>query len=298
MPNDHLMRAAQSMAARGMHVFPLRPGTKVPAVQHDWEGCATTDVEQIERWWARMPMCNIGIATAPSGLLVIDLDAPKPTSGRGAPHGRQVFAALAREANAVVPRDTLTVVTAGGGQHLYFRAPEGMRLTNTAGRLGMHVDTRACGGYVVGPGSSVGGHRYRTVCDADPVPAPAWIVRALQPAVPLPQVSAGKAHPAYVRAALDGEARRVAEAPVSRRNATLFQAAARLGRFVHERLLRDDDVRTVLSAAAARHVGVERFTPHEMRRTIESGLRRGGHAPIIAPGGAIGGDSGRRTPSG
>lgn len=281
MSPDRLMRIALSLAARGMHVFPLRPGTKVPAVRRDWEGCATTEPEQIERWWEASSPWNIGVAAGPSRLLVIDLDAPKVP---GTSHGRLVLAALAREAGEVVPRDTLTVVTAGGGQHLYFIAPDGLRLTNTAGRLGMHVDTRACGGYVVGPGSVVEGRRYRMTCDAAPAPVPAWILEALQPASPLPPWPAQRAHPAYVRAALDGEARRVAEAPMGRRNATLFQAAARLRRFVHEGQLQDDDIRSVLNTAAARHVGIERFSVREMERTIDSGLRRG-VAPTAPPRG-------------
>jgi hypothetical protein len=140
--HDHLMRSALSAAARGMHVFPLRPRTKVPAV-HDWERRATTDVERIERWWNRAPY-NIGVATGPSRLLVVDLDAPKPSQMQTL-HGRAVFAELARKAGTVLPIETLTVVTAGGGQHLYFRAPAGVALTNTAGRLGMNIDTRAFG---------------------------------------------------------------------------------------------------------------------------------------------------------
>jgi len=35
------------------------------------------------------------------------------------------------------------VATAGGGLHLYFRAPDDAWLTNTAGRLGTRIDTRA-----------------------------------------------------------------------------------------------------------------------------------------------------------
>ncbi|MDN5915626.1 MAG: bifunctional DNA primase/polymerase, partial [Pseudonocardia sp.] len=112
-------------------------------MRRDWERCATTDVEQIERWWVHAPY-NIGVATGPSGLLVVDLDAPK-RSDPDRRHGRQVLAEIARNAHEVVPRDTLTVVTAGGGQHLYFTAPAGRSLTNTAGRLGPHIDTRARG---------------------------------------------------------------------------------------------------------------------------------------------------------
>lgn len=274
MPSDRLMRAAGLLAARGMCVFPLRPGTKIPAVRRDWEGCATTDVGQIERWWMRAPY-NIGVATGPSRLLVIDLDAPK-RSDSDRRHGRQVLAELARDEHEVVPRDTLTVVTARGGQHLYFRAPAGVTLTNTAGRLGPHVDTRARGGYVVGPGSRNGRSGYRIVHGHEPAPAPAWIVAALQPSIPRCPPRQETPHPAYIRAAIDGEMRRLSEASPGRRNATLFQAAARLGRFVRDGQLNDGDVDAALQTAASRHVGVDRFSADEIRRTIRSGLVRSG----------------------
>ncbi len=39
---------------------------------------ATTDTEQIRTWWDRWPDANIGIAPAPSGLVVIDVDDDLP----------------------------------------------------------------------------------------------------------------------------------------------------------------------------------------------------------------------------
>jgi Bifunctional DNA primase/polymerase, N-terminal len=276
--HDRLMRSALSAAARGMYVFPLRPQTKVPAVPRDWEGCATTDVDRIERWWNRAPY-NVGVATGPSRLLVVDLDVPKPSQVQTL-DGRAVFAELAHRAGSVVPIDTLTVVTASGGQHLFFRAPAGSSLTNTASRLGTNIDTRACGGYVVGAGSVVGGRLYRVIRRAEPAAAPAWIVDALRPAQPsslvLPSsVAASNYRAAYVRAAVDSEARRVADAPVGQRNQVLFRAAASLSRFVPVGLLSAEEVRAALTVAAARHLGVEHFSHEEVRRTIESGIHRG-----------------------
>lgn len=287
MSRDRLMRCALVLAGRGMKVFPLQPGSKVPAVRRDWEGCATSDIEQIERWWAHVPY-NVAIATGPSHLLVVDLDAPKP----GRPdtrHGRQVFADLARRLGEDLPRDTLTVATAGDGLHLYLRSPAGVHLTNTAGRLGPGIDTRAGGGYVVAPGSRVSGRSYRVLCSLPPAPAPAWLLDQLRPRrVGLPPAGARSPHDSYVRAALAGEARNVAAAPISRRNHTLFVAAARLARFVTSGRLSAQDVRAALEAAADRHVGVEGFTQGEAVRTVDSGLRRGAASPQARqpPGGA------------
>ena len=176
---DRLMRSALELVGRGMFVFPLRPGGKAPALARGWESRATTDVEQIERWWATAPY-NIGVATGPSNLLVVDLDAPKAGSDRSArQHGRQVLHGIARRRGEHVPSRTYSVATAGGGLHLYLRAPV-EPLGNSAGRLGPCIDTRGIGGYVVGSGSAIGGRRYRVVRDEDVIGAPPWIIEALR----------------------------------------------------------------------------------------------------------------------
>ncbi|MCA1704179.1 MAG: bifunctional DNA primase/polymerase, partial [Actinobacteria bacterium] len=76
--------------------------------------------------------------------------------------------------------------TPSGGLHLYYRAPDGVALRNTAGTsLGWKIDTRAHGGYVRAPGALVHGHPYTVVHDTDPVPLPAWLLTRLRP-TPLP----------------------------------------------------------------------------------------------------------------
>src|SRR3954452_19505149 len=140
-----LLRCALRIAADGMPVFPLRPHTKVPAIER-WPQHASTDPETIRTWWTRSAY-NIGVATgSPTRIVVIDLDAAKT---RGGAHGRQSLAALARDRGEAIPRNTRTVVTPSGGQHLYFHLPPEADLRNTAGHLGTHIDTRASGGYVV-----------------------------------------------------------------------------------------------------------------------------------------------------
>lgn len=88
---ERLLTAALDAAERGWHVFPLRPGDKRPALHGEsvcpgigdcagghrkWEDRATTDPDRIRRAWAHGAF-NVGIATGPSGLVVIDLDMPK-----------------------------------------------------------------------------------------------------------------------------------------------------------------------------------------------------------------------------
>ncbi|MGH3659719.1 MAG: bifunctional DNA primase/polymerase, partial [Micromonosporaceae bacterium] len=174
-----LAKAAHWHAARGLAVFPLAAGAKVPAIE-DWQHAATTDPDQITKWWHEAPY-NIGVATGTSGLLVIDLDRPKPGetppepwNTRGATCGRDVLDQLANQAGHRLPR-TWTVTTASGGQHLYFRQPDAPRLGNTADRLGWKIDTRGHGGYVVAAGSVIGGQRYRADVIRRPAVLPNWI---------------------------------------------------------------------------------------------------------------------------
>ena len=77
---------------------------------------------------------NLGLLTGKaSGLIVIDIDEQK---GGRRPDG--------------LP-DTVEVLTGGGGRHLYYQTPEGVK--NSVGELAAHVDVRSDGGQVVFVGS-------------------------------------------------------------------------------------------------------------------------------------------------
>ncbi len=70
---------ALAYAAHGWPVFPLAPGTKVPALPRrlGGRGCldATIDAEIVAEMWGRYPLGNIGIATGEAaGLAVLDVD--------------------------------------------------------------------------------------------------------------------------------------------------------------------------------------------------------------------------------
>ncbi|WP_246236395.1 bifunctional DNA primase/polymerase [Actinomadura chibensis] len=109
----HTAAAALACAARGWHVFPLRPGDKRPLPRFtDWEAHATTDPARIRAFWGRGPAFNIAIACGPSELVVVDLDTPKPGEHPpaawalpGVNEGADVLAVLAeRHGEAFPPR--------------------------------------------------------------------------------------------------------------------------------------------------------------------------------------------------
>ncbi|WP_371801103.1 bifunctional DNA primase/polymerase [Streptomyces sp. NBC_01732] len=242
------LAAALAAAERGWHVFPLRPADKRPALHGEaacprvgactnghlkWEDRATTDPDRIRAAWSAGPF-NIGLATGPSGLVVVDLDMPKPNSSTGTPSGVTTFEALCERAGQAAPA-TYRVRTASGGHHLYFTAPTGIRLTNTAGLLGPLIDTRAWGGYVVAPGSLANGHAYEVTDPAPVAELPAWLLAALTPA-PAPAQPVRIQVPRFgnraADAALERETATVRATTEGGRNGQLLRSARAVGRFV------------------------------------------------------------------
>ncbi|MGH6657765.1 MAG: bifunctional DNA primase/polymerase [Actinocrinis sp.] len=283
------LELAIALAARGFAVFPLRPDSKVPAVRGDWEGLASADPARLRaRGWPANG--NVGIACGPSDLFVLDLDIAKDTDAPAVSaavdeprEGAKVLRDLA--AGRPIP-PTLTVATPSGGTHLYFRAEPSLRLRNTVARLGPLIDTRAAGGYVVGPGSTVAGRRYEIIVDLPIAPVPRWIVVELAgrhqteaPSTPPAALGRPDLHvsqragsaAAYAAAALRNEAERVLTARVGARNDTLNRAAYALGRLIGAGQLDRDQATTELFIAARRNG----LPAREAASTLASGLGAG-----------------------
>jgi len=183
LPDAH--RGGLWSARHGWYVHPLRPDDKAP-LWSDWEHRATLDPDVIRSWPRRTT--GYGIACGPSRLVVVDGDVPKPDTppppASGIRDGLDMLAYLAEQRGASIDWATFQVTTGRSGAHLYYRAPDGVELRNTAydprkdpsTYLGWCIDTRAAGGYVVGPGSVVNGKRYTTLHSAPPAPLPGWIL--------------------------------------------------------------------------------------------------------------------------
>jgi hypothetical protein len=294
-PANELLAAALACARRGWPVFPLAKGGKRPAIKN-WEARATTDPERIRACWGKGEW-NIGLATGPAGLVVVDLDRPKGGQERfnadGSIYtGAVGYDALAAEAGGESGLgETFTVATPSGGWHLYFAHPEGTApLRNTASTLAYLVDTRAHGGYVVAPGSRTDAGVYTAVHKHEAQPLPTWLAQRLAPAE-RPAHVAGAPVPAaarlarserrtgrlaaYLAAAIDRETTAVATAANGTRNRRLYCAAVALGQLTASGYLTDAEATEPLTLAA-RTAGLEDL---ETARTIASGLTAGARNP-------------------
>jgi hypothetical protein len=133
-----LLPSALWYAERGLRVFPLTAGSKVPLSGS--HGCkdATADPDQIRDWWEANPTANIGIATGDL-VDVIDVDGPV---------GVKSWSDLI-ETGDVPPRLGVVNTPRPGGSHHYVAA------TGKGNRAGVYpgIDHRGRGGFVVAPPS-------------------------------------------------------------------------------------------------------------------------------------------------
>lgn len=238
------------LAARGFHLIPLAPGEKKP-LRDRASAPPTVDPEVLTDWPAGS---GWGVACGPSGIVVVDLDAhggtpPEEWALIDAADGLDVFRALWSVYGDGPAPNTFTVATPSGGRHYYFRAPEGVEMGNTAGRIGWQVDTRAGIGHVVGPGSTLPKGQYRVIHDPGELAIlPQWLVeRATAP-------KAVKSAPRGRRVALPSQsgkrvaalAKTVAETPQGQRNPVLYWAACALA---ENRILTQENAAILFDAA-------------------------------------------------
>lgn len=280
-----LLAAALTATERGWPVIPLHPRAKRPAghPERDCPGTgrcasghrtpeqrATTDPALIHAAWAARPY-NVGIATGPAGLLVIDLDPAKADEPEGAPDGATSLQALCERAGQVLPV-TYRVRTARG-EHLYFTAPTGVRLKCSTNRLGPHIDTRAWGGYVVAPGSTTPNGTYQVADDAPVAPLPGWLAALLteQPKPAAVDLAPLRDGTRAARVALERECAVIAaasEGGPDGRNNTLHRSACKMARFVAW----GDIPRHVVEQAIQGAGEATGLPPAECRTTIRSAM--------------------------
>jgi len=167
----HLHETIRTMCGWGWHVFPLAPGRKTPVTTNGFKD-ATSDVTTALTRFSHGRL-NIGIATGMSKLVVVDGDG----------EAGDVWLANAQDTYGIP--GTFTVRTRSGGYHYYFKAPEGIEIKCSAGRIAPGIDIRAEGGYVVGPTSRVDADSkgpagwYRVIDDSPVALLPEWLLHLL-----------------------------------------------------------------------------------------------------------------------
>lgn len=289
-----LLASALRYAEYGMFVHPLLVGGKEPRWTH-WEERATRDPELIERTWSRAPY-NIGIACGPSALVALDLDVPHEGEVSGSPEivdGMTMLDSLAARTPGARITPTLTVRTPSGGRHLIYRAPTRGTLRNTARTLGFCLDTRAAGGYVVGIGSVIDSTTY--VLDGSitkPSVLPDWLLSLITISTTPPK-GGGAPRRSDVVARLRDLTRQgtreqrwaagilrsecddlAAMRQAGGRNNRLNLAAYRAGQLVAAGLV-DQAVAEEHLTEAAQAAGLGQDTPHEIEKTLQSGMTAG-----------------------
>lgn len=160
---------AQHLAKLGFHVFPIVEGKKAPPRMEGWQRVATRDANKIADLWRSHPNDNIGIYTGKFGaneaLLVLDIDNKGTKNGDG-----ELFKL---ECAGLDLAATFENHTPTGGRHLVYRTSRAVK--QSVDSIATGIDVRSRGGYIVGPGSTIGTLDYRAQ-DFNIAPAPQWII--------------------------------------------------------------------------------------------------------------------------
>lgn len=247
---------ALAYGALGWRVFPVVPGAKRP-MYAGWQRDATTDPDQIGRYWRGEPGPNIGLICG-EAFDAFDIEAPHLPALR----------TWLQEHDYHLP-DTPVARTGRGGIHILVRAH--VRESGHVLRLdGMRIgELKAAGGFIVAcPSRTVGTYAWhRSPVEVELAEAREWLTalvveaRSRESASPPPAVG-----PSLAVALVSGLYRLVAGASEGERNDILFWAACR----VAERGLDQSAASEILLAAACR----AGLTEREARATIASGLSR------------------------
>lgn len=293
---------ALSYIATGIPVFPCRaapedtgefdPETgevvmlhaKTPLVGNGFKG-ATKSERIVRELWRRHPDAMVGIPTGELiGAFVLDVDVKTASDGTGV-NGFVTLEAL--EAKHGPLPETATVATAGGGRHYYFAHVPGLR---NRGALGVGLDVRGSGGYVIAAGSRMAdGRGYDWLdYDGDGIPpvadAPQWLIDLIMPRqAETPIYSPGAIHgtgdnPAYVARAVSAELAILAQAPGGTRNNQLNDSAFALGQFVGAGALAESEARAQLEEIAKQWPNFPKS-----KSTINRALRDGIDNPRSIP---------------
>lgn len=264
--NKILLQEALGYAENGYPVFPCKTD-KRPLTQNGFKD-ATTDPNQIKRWWSEHPDASIGIPTGTTtNIFVVDVDMP---DGPGSLKDLE-------EVHGELPA-TLESKTGSGGRHLFFRLPDSSDVKNKVG-LVPKVDIRGSGGYIIVPPSShPSGKRYQWVLRKRIAAAPDWLISLCnkkKTATSKPPSLNNNGTSAYGAAILQKETEALAEAKEGTRNDTLNRTSFLLAQLVAGDQINEQEAVAAINSAASR-CGLD---TSETKGTFASGFQAGLLAP-------------------
>lgn len=141
---------------------------KVPLTEHGLKD-STQTILGVNHFWKRYPLANIGAVVGDSRL-VLDADLDK---------GGNISIDKIQAKYSKLP-DTRTHVTGGGGLHLIYTVPAGVKCkSNLSGIDGFSgLDIKARDSYIIYAGSlHRSGNWYEVIDERPPVPAPDFLLR-------------------------------------------------------------------------------------------------------------------------
>jgi putative DNA primase/helicase len=168
---DARLAEALRLASLGYPIHPCN-GHKKPLTENGFKD-ATTDEKVIRGWWKKWRNANPSVATA--GLLLVDLDPGSPWIG------------IKNRDGSLTASTRAITITPRGGNHYWFRRPEGVGWKCSAGKLAKDTDIRTDGGYALVPPSKTGDGEYQwspvygplSVPPSELTLPPAWLVGEL-----------------------------------------------------------------------------------------------------------------------
>jgi hypothetical protein len=182
-----------------------------------WQKRTANDLDELRGWFARYPNTNIGAVTGEAvGIFVLDVDPDKNPKKCGAASLRH-FVGL----HGALPYTFITL-TGGGGLQAFFKYPSGVKIENSASKIGPGLDVRGDGGQVLLPGSlHKSGKRYAALdLDAPIAEAPQWLIDEIMKPRQSPDSKKPNVPAINTRASVDGRI------PEGQRDDWLFRKVA------------------------------------------------------------------------
>jgi hypothetical protein len=279
--NDSMCDLALEYATkRNWPVFPCNPADKKPLTANGFKA-ASINPGQIRAWWQQHPNAMIGVPTGKaSGFWVLDIDVKPKKDGS---------ASLARleSVNGALP-PTLSGATPSQGVHYYFKHDDVVR--NSGSKLGIGIDVRGEGGYVIAPGSvRDDGCYYEWHSETSEIAiAPTWLVALIaKPVAAMPKIANNQPqsqvnNPAYSIAAIANELQKLMGTSTNR-NIQLNESAHAIGQFVGAGAISASEAEDRLYGAAVASGYVGKDGEAAARATIKSGLEAGQAKPRDIP---------------